>query len=223
MEHDERLNVAEELASRLLEKYGKEILLAGAAKTTYFVYRGMAASITVVTKSEVIKTLTVPCRQWEMFMGGLSHVRVFAGDEALRTEWMDMGLSPSPEKFNRAIEELWPESVTESHGRIHSCRYRDDYSSLHLSVVEVLYEMKDIICLLNRRWVSHDYYDRLADTFDFKILREGWKKAVPVLWESRDIDEIISIIDPLVDNFNAMLVENGIELRDYRHIDEIPV
>ena len=100
---------------------------------------------------------------------------------------------------------------------------RGDLDDMVPSALEVLFEMQTALCLVNRRWCTHDYYAGLADTFAFPRLPEGYPELVPQLYRARRPEEILALADELVANYKRFLAETGIQVRDFARVSEIPV
>lgn len=81
--------------------------------------------------------------------------------------------------------------------------------------------MNQALCLLDQRWVTHDYYQGFVEAFDFPKLPEGYKDLVPALWSARGIDEIVPLAEKLVSNFWRLLAEEGIKVSDYQKVDDV--
>jgi len=137
--------------------------------------------------------------------------------------WLRLGQAVPPEKFKAALEAALPGLVVESYGRILSCRQRGNVLDIWPAVLEVLDERKQALCLLNRRWVTHDYYQGLVDTLDFPKLPEGYRELVPTLWTARTIEQIVPLATRLVENFWRLLDAEGIHVLDCQSVEGIPV
>ena len=91
------------------------------------------------------------------------------------------------------------------------------------AVLEVLDEILTAMCLLNRRWVTHDYYKGLEDSFEFEKLPVNYVNLVPALYHARQPQEIVDLADKLVAGFWHLIAEEDIPMKDYQTVDEIPV
>jgi hypothetical protein len=247
--HAERWQLAQNLCDRLVARYPGEILIGGvygsAARGTdtawsdlemffvvqdgsqikrqHLLYRGIAVGYQAIQQRELEAILTTPSNEWPYHMGMLSVLHVLHGDPALIQAWLRMGQMVPEERFRAALEAALPALVVESYGRIHSCRERGNLRDVGIAAIEVLLEMNQALCLLNRRWVTHDYYQGLVDAFSFPKLPEGYAKLVPALWSAREIEEIVPLAEQLMAGYWRLLADEGIKVTDYHSIDDIVV
>ncbi len=249
MTHEERWQLAQAVCTRMTQMYPGDVIIGGVygstargtdtgwsdlemlfvvrdsspAKGQHFIYRGTAVGYLVIEEVALMETLTTPMLKWPFYMGVLSVLHVLYGDPGRIEVWLRLGQAVPPEKFKAALEAALPGLVVESYGRILSCRQRGNVLDIWPAVLEVLDEGKQALCLLNRRWVTHDYYQGLLDTFDFPKLPEGYRELVPALWTARTMEEIVPLATRLIGNFWRLLADEGIRIPDYQSVEEIPV
>jgi hypothetical protein len=249
MEHEERIQLAQNLCARMVDKHAGDIILGGVYGSTAqgtdtqwsdlemlfvvrdgskvegkeFLYRGTAIGYQVIEQGKFEELLTNPSLKWPFWMGVLSVLKVLHGDPEQVRAWMQLGQSVSAERFRQALEASLPGLVVESYGRILSCRERENTQDIGCAVIEVLFEMNQVLCLLNQRWVTHDYYQGLADAFSFPKLPKGCRDLVPALWSARDVDEIVPLAETLVRNFWQLLADEGIEVKNYQAVEDMPL
>jgi kanamycin nucleotidyltransferase len=253
MDHQDRMRCAQELCNRLVEKYPDGIILGGLYGSTargldtarsdlellfitrdgcgtrgqHLIYRGIPVGYMVMERSKLEELLTTPSLEgvcgWPFFMGVLSVLKVLWGERSRVDAWLKMGREVPEAVFRKALEEHLPQLILESYGRIFSCKERGNQDDWYCAVLEVLFEMRDALCLLNRSWVTHDYMQGMTDTFQFAILPMRYREIVPALWRARDIDEAIPLAKELVENFWQLMSHEGIGLRVYDSVAEIPV
>jgi len=253
MRHSERMQLAKDLCLRMVATYPNDILLGGVYGSTargtdtlwsdldmmfvvreknpikgkHFVYRNTAVGYRVIGEQRLRELLAHPSLDagcnWSLWMGLLSVLQVLYGNPAQVRSWLQLGQSVPVERFREALEESLQGLVVESYGRILSCRERGNTRDIGCAVLEVLFQMNEALCLLNRRWVTHDYYQGLVDAFDFPKLPERYQELVPALWSARDVEKIVALAETLVHNFWRLLAEEGIKARDYQHVSELPL
>jgi kanamycin nucleotidyltransferase len=249
MTHEERLELMQATARRLVERHPGEVELVfavgsvargtdtpwsdvdmtavvtekSALPSRHFLCRGTAVGVVTIKRGRLEEILARPCAEWPFWMGCLSVAKVLQGDPALVAEWLRLGRSAPDEAFRSALEELLPELVVESYGRILSCRERGDDRDAWPCVLEVLWEMQKALCLLNRSWVTHDYHGGFEDTLAFEKLPEGWPGLVWQLWSARSLDEIEPLATQLVEAYYRLLAREGIEMKDYPSAGELPL
>ena len=247
MTHQERWKLAEDMCARMAAKY-PEIIVGGVYGSTaratdtpwsdlellivvqdgstlecqHFIYCGTSVGYEVIGKSELERHLVTPTVKWPYWMGVLSVLKVLCGDPELVEAWLDSGKSVPEEKFKKVVEKNLPDFVVESYGRILSCRERNNAYDITCAVLEVLFEMNVVLCLLNRSWVTHDYYYGITESFSFPRVPEDYKDLVSALWASRTIKEIVPLAEKLVENFWELLKQE-INITDYQTADELPL
>lgn len=242
----ERLRLAESiLVERLERKYPGQVLLAGivgsAARGTdtpfsdldmivitknesrirsvHFLYRKTAAGFRAFSQKKLGAFLTKSLPDWPFFMGILSSIRLLKGDPAQIETLLELGKSLPREKFLRLLERELPGMVFESFGRMLSSEIRNDPRDLKCVVYEILFEMRDTLCLLNQRWVTHDYYQGLEETFSFPLLPDGYKELVPTLWGAQAIEEIVPLTSKLVSGFFKLLEGQKVKIKNIENLE----
>ena len=249
MEHEERIQLARDLCARIVARHPGAILLGGVYGSTaqgtdtqwsdlemlfvvgdgskvqgkHFIYRDIAVGYQVIEQGNLERLLTNPSLKWPFWMGVLSVLKVLHGDPERVRAWMQLGQSVPAERFRQALEASLPGLVVESYGRILSCRERGNTQDIGCAVIEVLFEMNQALCLLNQRWVTHDYYQGLLDTFSFPKLPKGYQELVPVLWSAREVEEIVPLAETLVRSFWQLLADEGIEVKNYQAVEDMPL
>ena len=247
------MQFAQALCDRFVGKYGPDVIVGGVYGSTargldiqwsdlemlfitrdgckaegrQLVYRGMPVFYSVVARGGFEQSLTDPSLDgvftWPFWMGVLSVLKVVYGDRSQVETWLQIGKAVPYEKFKKALERELPGLILESYGRIFSCKARSNQDDLYCAVLEVLFEMKDALCLLNRSWVTHDYLQGLVDSFRFPILPKRYKELVLRLWRARGFDEVIPQAKELVENFRQLMAEEGIRLQDHNEVSDISV
>jgi hypothetical protein len=177
----------------------------------------------VYQQSDLEAILTHPSEKWPFHMGVLNVLQVLQGDPAHIETWLAIGQSVPEEQFDTALETLAPNLVKESYSRIHTKYLLGEFADIFPAVLEVLFEMRTALCLLNRRWCTHDYYAGLVDTYSFPRLPEDYEALVTRLYHTYQPEEILPPADQLVNNYQQFLVQEGIQVRDYARVSEIPV
>jgi hypothetical protein len=249
MEHEERIQLAQSLCARMVARHPGDIILGGVYGSTArgtdtrwsdlemlfvvrngskvegkeFLYHGTAIGYQVMEQGKLEELLTNPSLKWSFWMGVLSVLKVLHGDPEQVRAWMQLGQSVPVERFRQALEASLPGLVVESYGRILSCQERENTQDIGCAVIEVLFEMNQALCLLNQRWVTHDYYQGLLDAFSFPKLPRGYQEIVPVLWSVREADEIVRLAETLVRNFWQLLADEGVAARNYQTVDDLPL
>jgi hypothetical protein len=253
MDHEERMHLAQALCDRIVGKYGTEVILGGLygstargldiqtsdlemlfvvgdgckARGQQLVYRGMPVFYSVTARGELEKTLANPSLDgvfnWPFWMGVLSVLKVMHGAQSHVEAWLEIGRAVPDERFRKALEEELPGLILESYGRILSCRERNNPDDVYCAVLEVLFEMRDALCLLNRSWVTHDYSHGLTDSFRFARVPRSYRELAPKLWRAQGLDQAIPMAEELVGDFWRLMDEEGVRLRDYNDVSDVVV
>jgi kanamycin nucleotidyltransferase len=247
MNHDERQHLAETLCNQMVAHYGDDLLISGVYGSTaagtdtaysdlemlfvvrdrsklqerHLIYRGTPVGLHVIQRGQLKDMLANPSLRWPYWMGVLSVLKVLHGDPAQVETWLRAGQAVPIDRFHAALEASLPELIIESYGRIFSCRERGNTHDMAIAALEVLMEMNLALCLLNRAWVTHDYYQGLVDAFIFPKLPTDYATLATALWSARDIHEIVPLAETLVGNFWRLLNEEGIHIPDYTSTDDI--
>jgi len=249
VKHEERAQLARDIIARMVAKYPDDIVLGGVYGSTatgtdtgwsdlelqfvvrdgskvrqkQFTFKDTAVGLFVLDQGKLEKRLTNPSPSWPFLMGVLSVLKVECGDPEQLQAWLRLGQAVPMEKFREALEESLPGLVTESHGRIHSCIERGSLEDIGCAVIEVMFEMRDALCLLNRRWVTHDYYQGLMQVCDFQKQPRRYKELVRALHATQDPQELARLSDALVSDFWQFLAEEGIKVVNYTRAEDLPL
>jgi predicted nucleotidyltransferase len=245
----ERLALAEGLARRMSETYRDQLLLAGVygstargtdtpwsdvemlfvvedgcvAQGTHLLFRDIVVGYRVCRRGELEEILRVPSRRWPFHMGVLSVLQVLQGDETEVRNWLRLGQSVPEADFRTALREALPDMVHEAYGRVMSCMERGNSRDVPHVAIEIIYEMRDSLCLLNRSWVTHDYWAGIEDSFAFAKLPESYERLMRALWDARDLDATVDLSTELVGNWKALLEQEGALPSVYEQVEHIPV
>jgi hypothetical protein len=84
----------------------------------------------------------------------------------------------------------------------------------------MLFEMRDALCLLNKRWVTYDYYQGLVQTYEFPKIPDKYQYLVPALYVVRDFDEIVPLAARLMLAFWHLMEKEGIVFVNMLSVDE---
>lgn len=244
-----RAQLAEMLCDRFVDHCRDQVLLAGVYGSTargdatawsdlemlfvvkntctasgqHLIVQGIPVGYRVYRQEALESLLVQPGLKWPFIMGVLDVLRVLYGDTAQAQRWISLGSSVPVARFREALGQALPGLVFESHGRLHSCMHRHELADFTPALLEVLFEMRTALCLINQRWVTHDYYQGLADTFRFSRLPQGYQEDVEALYRSHDPQAALPVADRLVQSYRQLLSEEGLAVKDYRSVEEIPV
>ncbi|MHC4933963.1 MAG: hypothetical protein ACYTGV_17435 [Planctomycetota bacterium] len=232
MEHDERMALAVRMVDRFFEEQGPNALLGGvygstARRTdtafsdleTYFIvadgkeeerhslHGDIAVSMKIIPGLALEETVCKPTIRWPFHMGVLDSLRVLAGEARMVENLLQYGTSVEQERFDAALKEALPQLVFESWGRIRSCEVRGNRMDLPASCLEVVLEMVTALCLLNRSWVTHDYFEGVREALRFELLPKDFGRLAESLWTAKEPSDARRTADELVANFLELLRE----------------
>ncbi|MBX0326689.1 nucleotidyltransferase domain-containing protein [Oscillochloris sp. ZM17-4] len=249
MDHPTRVQLARDIAARLAAAYGERIVVGGVYGSTArgddtewsdldllvvtqgaggpagrsFLFQGIAVGVSVLDRAELERTLTSPGPRWPFWMGVLDVLQPLVGDRAQVRRWVELGQTPEEQIFHAALEAELPGLVFESYGRIRSCAARGNLHDAPIAAFEVLAEMQTALCLLNRRWVTRDYYGGLEQAFGFPLLPDGYARLAPQLWAARELPEIVTTAGALVAGYWRLLATCGLNVPNYQRAEDIPL
>lgn len=249
METGARARLARDLAGHLAARHGDAILVGGvfgsAARgddTLYsdldmlfvardgagvegrsLLFKHMVVSIKVVAEGALEAELGGPGAEWPFWMGVLAELRPLAGDPAHLERWRALGMAlDGPAFLARAARHL-PGLVFESYGRIRSCAARGNERDATPAALEVVYELMQALCLLNRRWVTRDYYAGLEQSFAFPLRPAGYEELAPRLLAARELPEIVTVAGQLVAAYWQLLAANEMTVQNYQRVEDLPL
>lgn len=247
MTHVNHRQLARAIAADLVARYGDGVLLAGLCGSAARgeatpwsdidllvvtragaplqgqsrMLQGVVVSMAALSAAELEARLREPGTAWPFWMGVLDALEVLAGDPERVRQWLGLGLASPESAFQRALERALPGLVFESYGRIRSCAARGNLWDLAPAAHEVLLEMKTALCLLNRRWVTRDYYQGLAQSFDWPLRPLGWEDLAPKLWMARELEPAVALAGELVENYRKLLGACGLAMPGDQTVDQI--
>lgn len=245
--HDERFALARTFCARMMQRYMEQIIVGGVYGSTAsgmdtrwsdlellfvvadgsgiatrpLLYRGVAVGLHAIEQATLEELLREPSAAWPYWMGVLSALRVLHGEAWRVAAWLRMGQSVSRERFRLGLANALPALVFESYGRILSCQARGNADDIGCAAIEVLLEMRTALCLLNRRWATHDYFQGIAETFAFPHVPFGYAELATALWRAHGIEEIVPAARALMESYLHLLTEEGFSHTGYQAMDEV--
>ena len=247
MEHNERYQLALDLCARMVAKY--PVIIGGVYGSTargtdtptsdlemwyvvedgceaqgqHLIFQDTAVGYRVYQERELIEILTNPDGRWPFHLGALEVLEVLHGDPARVREWIDRATATPIGLFHDRLAAHLPGLVIESYGRIHSSVERGDWATAGYSLTEVLFEMRTALCLLNKRWVTRDYDAGLLQVAAFPKVPAGYGELVPALLAANDLEALLPLADRLVEGFWKLVEAEGIAVKNYQTVEEIPL
>ncbi len=188
-----------------------------------FVYKDTVVNYKMISVEELEKILTIPTMDWPFWMGILDVLKVIYGNPLQVKRWLEIGQNLSRNRLRDILEENLPSLVFESYGRILSSQKRKNTKDVNVSAIEIVLEMNKALCLLNQKWVTHDYYQGIMDVCTFPKLPKRYEKIAPLLWCSHETNEAVMLSKNLVNDFLELLVNEGIKVRNHQNVNELQV
>ncbi|NJN18451.1 MAG: nucleotidyltransferase domain-containing protein [Oscillochloris sp.] len=248
MEPATRIQFGRDLAARLRDRYGAVILLFGMlgssargeatewsdvdllAVTTdatiasrTLIYQGAPVVLHVISEADLTAALRKPGLSWPYWMGVLAEVRPLLGDRAAVARWQALGTELDDTEFQQAVEPLLPELVFESYGRIRSSAARNNRRDAAHAAVEVIYELRTALCLLNRRYVTRDYFAGIEQTFAFRLQPDDYPTLVTQLWDAHELEAIVPPAGKLMAAYWRLLAACGLNIPNYQRVNDLPL
>lgn len=249
MDHPTRNKLAHALAARLTALYGDQIMLVGAfgsltrgedtpwsdldmlvitrpgagIASRTFIYQSIPVVLNTVDQVELEASLARPGPRWPYWMGVLDVLQTLAGDQAQIRRWQDLGLSLDDQAFRAAAVAYLPGLVFESYGRIRSCAARKNERDAPMAAIEVIFEICTALCLLNRRWVTRDYYTGIEQSFSFALRPQDYEQLVSQLWVAHELDQIVALAGALVASYWRLLASCAMTPQNYQTLESLPL
>lgn len=249
MDTSARIAIARTLAQRLQAQFGAQLLFVGVygsaargddtpwsdldmfvvgrdamrfSERTYLI-QSIPVHLEYLAESALLAALDGPTVRWPYLMGALAACHGIIGADGQVQRWLERGRAPSETAFRTALERALPGLVFESYGRIRSSGARNNPYDAQHAAIEVLYEIKTALCLLNRRWVTRDYYAGFVESFAFPLRPAGYEELVPQLWEARELNPIVTLAGELVSGYWRLLTACGLNVPNYQTVESVPL
>lgn len=249
MDHADRTNLARDLASLMAARHGEAILVGGvygsaargdatvfsgldmlfvvgdgaAIESRSFLFKDIAVGLKVAGEHAIEAELRGPGADWPRWMGLLEELRPLVGDPAHLARWRELGLALDGRTFlTRAARHL-PALVFASYGRIRSCAVRGNRRDAMPAAIEMAYELRQALCLLNRHWVTRDDYAGFEQSFAFPRRPAGYETLVPQLLDARELPEIVTLAGQLVGAYWRLLATIDMTVPSYQDVEQLPL
>jgi kanamycin nucleotidyltransferase len=248
MNHEERINLAEEITELFLKKQGEDVLLGGIygstakgtdteysdlemffivrdesnSKTFNFAFKGTPVYVEVTKISEVERDITEVDIDWPLKMGRLFNLKVTCGDKTILKKFRKLMNEVSNDIFYKFIAKYTP-LCYEGLGRLKAVKIRGNIHETGLFVAEVLIEFMLLTAIFNKEFINHAYLGGLPESFRFKYLPEDYEKTARMLmnWNTQNLDETITLADRFAENFVQFLVIKGIKIKEHTPLEEV--
>jgi len=248
LDHEERVNLANELTDVLLRKFGDDILLGGIycstaknidtkysdlemffivkngskAQSFSFVYEGVPVGVTMQKLVDAERDINEIELDWSLKMGRLFNLQIIYGDTSILGKFGDILGKIPEEKFHEFIARETP-LCYEGIGRLKAIKIRGSTHETGLFVAEVLMEFMLLTALFNRKFINHNYLGGLTESFRFKQLPKDYEKTAKKLmnWVTLSIDEVIQLADRFVKNFVDFMVEKRVEVMEHTPLNKV--
>ncbi|MBI4020600.1 MAG: hypothetical protein HY367_04665 [Candidatus Aenigmarchaeota archaeon] len=246
MDHKERMDVAEKIVKKVLEKYGNKILVGGLCGSTArdedlphsdiemlfitkegsriegndFLFKDIQVAVAFTDLKDAEKMLSDVDHYWAMRIARFFCIKKMCGDGRVLERFHDAVRAIPDGKFTRELKEDIP-PLADLLNKIRNARLEKDQPSAIDYARSLLYHINLCLGLLNRRHFTRNYYKNFIEAFGFKKLPKDYEKLVKRLWISQDPDEIARLSEGLAGNYLALLEENKISIKTYNSVDEV--
>ena len=249
MDHTEKLSLAHDLAARMGEKHGDALLVGGligavargddtsfsdldmvfvaragsGVEGRFLLFQGVPVHLIVADAAELEAELRGPGLSWPYWMGVLEVLQPMLGDPAHLQRWRSLGMASDAQTFRVTVERLLPALALESYGRIRSCGLRRNARDAPALALELVYELKTALCLLNRRWVTRDYFAGVEQSFRFPLIPAGYAELALRLLDARELEVIVDLAGQLMAAYWRLLAVEGAVVQNYQKLEQLPL
>jgi hypothetical protein len=170
---------------------------------------GVTVALGVIRVSDLLAGLTQPDLRWPKRMGLLAAYAPLVGEIAAPQRWLALGQAVDAAAFRAAVRPHLPELFYESYGRIESCLLRGNLDDLRSAAHETVAETALTVCLINRRWVTRDYFGGIRQTFTFSHQPQDWPRLATTLWRSETPTATLTAARELLPHYEVLLAQHG--------------
>lgn len=248
MNHSERVELANKITQKFLDKHGDDVILGGICGSTArdedvedsdlemlmivknesdsrevcFMYEGMPVSIIVQKISDVEKDIQTIEIDWPQKMGRLFTLKVTCGDENIISTFREHLENIPAEEFDEFLAMETP-LCYEALGKLKAVKERGNTEDLHLYVCEILGEFMLLTAIFNRKFINYAYLGGLKEAHEFDHLPKDFERNAEALLRSYEfnLDKTIGLADKFVSNFVSFLAESGIKVKQHTPLEEV--
>ena len=249
MNHEQRIQLANRITERFLEKYKNETLLGGIygstargtdieysdlemffvvengskAKSFRFAYESIPIDVEVRNVADVKKDITQIELHWPLKMGKLFNLKIVHGDSAVLRRFKEILEKVPKARFDAFLAKETP-LCYEGLWKLKAFKARKKTSEeMGLLVGGILIDFMLLVAIFNKESINHSYFDALIESFSFENLPKNYEKNSRKLmkWTSLRFDETVKLTDEFVHNFVDLLAENGIVVREHTPLKQV--
>lgn len=246
MDHEERIQIAEHLTKKVLQRYKKHILVGGLCgstargedhdysdieilfitqnnanlKSREFLLGDINIALAFERLQDVEKRLKRVDFYWPLEISRYFCFKRLWGDEKALQRFHQIIKSLPDKKFEQTLKESIPHTL-DLLNKIRNARREKSLPDAIEYVRELLYAINLSLGLLNRKYFTKNYYKNFLDSFAFKKLPLNYEEVVKKLWISKKLEEMANLSEKLINNYLELLKKDGLEGERYSSIDEI--
>jgi hypothetical protein len=188
---------------------------------------GVTVALGVIRAGDLAAGLARPDLRWPKRMGLLAGFEPLVGDFDAAQRWLALGRSIDAQAFRAAVRPHLPELFYESYGRIESCILRGNLDDLRSAAHETVAETALAVCLINRSWVTRDYFGGIRQTFTFSLQPQDWPRLATTVRRSATPAETLAAARELRPSYEAFLALHGYTPEQHTtpatiRLDELP-
>lgn len=239
MNHDERMRLADHINRHVIELYGDIVVLSGVYGSTargedvsnsdlemLFVtedlirirrsqslHHGVLISLVLIRRESLERSLSEKPAAAPYWLSVLTSLQVLHGDGARVDDWVRMASSVDDARVRGSLASGLL-GVHESYGRVLSCCEPDRMRDRAWAVADYLFQVHEMLCLVNRRWISRNTrsFSAIAEIAGLSILPVGYRNLAETMWASEDAGRVQDATRQLHEGVHAILSAAGVPM-----------
>ncbi|RMD76394.1 MAG: hypothetical protein D6823_08510 [Chloroflexi bacterium] len=240
-----RQQIARDLCHRLATRDGERLIVAGMIESATlpnefeplallvisapprpcqsFLVQGISVTITTITPDELTAVVRTPDVRWPQWLGWLARLQPLVGDDSRVQAWLAQAHALPERDFYRSIAPHMPQLAFGCYGALRAAAARRQEREVRWLVPTLLTELHTALCLINRRWPSHDHTDALVESFHFALQPRDWPSLVEALLATSDLDEMVRLAGTMMGNYWQLLVRCELTVEQHQTTATIPL
>jgi kanamycin nucleotidyltransferase len=192
------------------------ILTVGEGEAAYrhHLVRGVPVSVWLCPIRTAAAAVEGPSPSWAGMLGSLETTEVLRGDASVLAGLLETARAVPLDRCRAALRDALPGLVFESWGRVRSCAAREDPIDLRAAAIETAYESATVLCLLNGRWTTRDYFGGIREAAAFECVPAGYLETAEALWTATDPAAAVEAAEALGNGLLDLLHAEGIVDRE---------
>ncbi|MGB9737516.1 MAG: hypothetical protein C0184_09935 [Chloroflexus aggregans] len=240
-----RQQIARDLCHRLATRDGERLIVAGMIESATlpnefdplallvistpprlcqsFLVQGITVTVTTITPDELTAVVRTPDVRWPQWLGWLARLQVLVGDDSRVQAWLAQARALPERDFYRRIAPHMPQLAFGCYGALRAAAARRQEREVRWLVPILLTELHTALCLINRRWSSHNHIDALVESYHFALQPRDWPPLVEALLAASDLDEIVRLAGTIMGNYWQLLVRCELTVEQHQTTATVPL